>query len=190
MCCPWLSLGVPSGPHGSCPGGPIACQQGQHHSQTQGCHSRSETASQSHGPHWPLHRLFHTQLALQPVQPQSASTCPFKRLPQKATPCAAVGARSGPSRFSGPPGLPHCAALTPHMTGAERLRDRGSQDPPLTDLHLHSGALGLGVSAFSPSGSRLREVRPEVQTEWMGLASRQAGASRRKTRDFAMLPRT
>lgn len=42
----------------------------------------------------------------------------------------------GPSRFAGPPGSLHCAVPTPHMTGPECLRDRGSQGPPLTSVSM------------------------------------------------------
>lgn len=151
MCCPWSSLGVPLVPTEAVLVGPSPASITARHRDATAGQRRRPRVTGSAGPCRP----FHTQLALQPVQPRSASACSLKRLPQKAAPWAAVGARSGPSRFPGPPGFLHHAAPAPRVTG-QSVRDRGSRDPPLTAVPFC--ALCLCVSASSPSGSRLREV--------------------------------
>lgn len=148
---PLVEPRCPSGPHESCPGGSVACQ---HHGQTQGRHSRPETASKSHRFRWPVSPFPHTTC------PSACTASKCKRVSLKeASPksCAlgCSGGQVGPVQIPRPPGFLHHTAPAPRVTG-QSVRDRGSRDPPLTAVTFC--ALGLCVSASSPSGSRLREV--------------------------------
>lgn len=133
-----------SGPHGSCPGGSVACQ---HHGQTQGRHSRPETASKSHRFRWPVSPFPHTTC------PSACTASKCKRVSLKeASPksCAlgCSGGQVGPVQIPRPPGFLHHAAPAPRVTG-QSVRERGSQDPPLTAVSFCALGLCVSLSLFS-----------------------------------------